>query len=161
MVLRENEKLIKVIRRHKSSLGGTWSLSAGLVFLFLFVFFYFKFNFFGYGWQAFSVLVFILALVCLAKLYVWKNDALVITNQRVIRNEQSGLFNKTVTEILYQDVHEITFNKKGLASLMNNYGDLIIRTPSEHKIIFEKISDPEKVVEIINQTRTSYAPPKL
>lgn len=161
MVLRENEKLVEVVRRHKSSLSGTLSLSAGLVFLFLFVLFYLKFNFFGYGWQVFSVLVFILALVCLSKLYVWRNDVLYITNQRITRNEQAGLFNKTVTEILYQDVHEITFNKKGLASIVNNYGDLVIRTPSENKIIFEKIPDPEKVVEIINKTRTSHAPPKL
>lgn len=161
MILRENEKLIRAIRRHKSSLGGIWSLSAGLVFLFLFVFFYLKFNFFGYGWQAFSVLVFILALVCLGKLYVWRNDVLYITNQRVIRNEQASLFDKTVTEILYQDVHEITFNKKGLASIVNNYGDLVIRTPSENKIVFEKIPDPEKVVEIINNTRLQYGPPKL
>lgn len=161
MTLRENEKLIKVVRHHKSSLGGVWSLSAGLVFLFLFVLFYLKFNFFGYGWQAFSVLTFILALVCLGKLYIWQNDVLYITNQRVIRNEQSDLFNKTVTEILYQDVHEITFNKKGLASIMNNYGDLVIRTPSENKIVFDKIPDPEKVVEIINKTRTRYASPEL
>lgn len=161
MTLRENEKLIKVVRHHKSSLSGVWSLSAGLVFLFLFVLFYLKFNFFGYGWQAFSVLTFILALVCLGKLYIWQNDVLYITNQRVIRNEQSGLFNKTVTEILYQDVHEITFNKKGLTSIMNNYGDLVIRTPSENKIVFDKIPDPEKVVEIINKTRTRYASPEL
>lgn len=161
MVLRENEKLIHVVRRHKSSLGGTLSLSAGLMFLFLFVLFYLKFNFFGYGWQAFSVLVFILALVCLYKLYVWRNDALFITNQRIIRNEQVGLFYKIVTEILYEDVHEIIFNKKGFASMVNNYGNLIIRTPSENKIVFEKIPDPEKVVEIINKTRTTHAPPKL
>ncbi len=161
MVLRENENLIKVIRRHKSSLGGTWSLSAGLMFLFLFVLFYLKFNFFGYGWQAFSVFVLILVLVCLYKFYVWKNDVLFITSQRVIRNEQAGLFNKTVTEILYQDVHEIIFNKKGLASIVNNYGDLIIRTPSDNKIVFEKVPDPEKVVEIINKTRTHHDLPKL
>ncbi|MBI2068854.1 MAG: PH domain-containing protein [Candidatus Yanofskybacteria bacterium] len=161
MTLRENEKLIEVVRRHKSSLGGIWFLSAGLIFLFLFVLFYLKFNFFGYGWQAFSVLVFVLALACLYRTYVWKNDVLFITDQRVIRNEQAGLFNKTVTEILYQDVHEIIFNKKGLASIVNNYGDLIIRTPSENKIVFDKIPDPEKVVEIINKTRTHHVPPKL
>lgn len=161
MVLRENEKLIEAVRRHKSSLSGTWLLSAGLVFLFLFALFYVKFNFFGYGWQAFSVLVFILALACLGKLYVWRNDVLYITNQRVIRNEQAGLFDKTVTEISYQDVHEITFNKKGLASIVNNYGDLVIRTPSENKIVFDKIPDPEKVVEIINKTRLQYGSVKL
>lgn len=161
MVLRENEKLIEVVRRHKSSLGGTWSLSAGLMFLFLFVLFYLKFNFFGYGWQVFGILVLILSAASLYKFYVWKNDVLFITNQRVVRNEQAGLFHKIVTEILYRDIHEIIFNKKGLSSIVNNYGNLVIRTPSENKIVFEKIPDPEKVVEIINKTRTHHASPEL
>lgn len=153
MVLRENEKLVQVIRRHKSSLHSIWSLSVVLIASFLLVFLYFKFNFLGYGWQVFSVVVFVLALISFRKMYMWRNDVLYVTNQRVIRNEQPGLFNKTVTEILYQDIHEIIFNKKGFASIINNYGNLIIRTPSDSKIVFEQIPDPERVVEIINKTR--------
>ena len=158
MVLRENEKLIRIIRRHRSSLGGVLSFSAGLVFLFLFALYYIKFNFFGYAWQVFGVFVLVLAGVILSKLYLWRNDVLFITDQRVIRHEQTGLFSKTVTEVLYQDIHEIIFNKKGFASVVNNYGNLVIRTPSDNKIIFEKIPDPERVVEIINKTRLSNAP---
>lgn len=159
MTLRENEKLVGVIRRHRSSLGGVLSLSAGLILLFLFVLYYLQFNFFGYAWQIFSVAVLVLALVVLYKLYVWRNDVLYITSQRVLRNEQTGLFSKTVTEILYQDIHEIIFNKKGFASVVNNYGNLVIRTPSDSEIVFEKIPDPERVVEIINKTRLSSKPP--
>ncbi|MEX2090923.1 MAG: PH domain-containing protein [Candidatus Paceibacterota bacterium] len=153
MNLRENEELVKIVRSHKSNLNGALSLSGALVFLFFFVFLYFKFNFFGYEWQVLSLVVLLSVAIVLYKLYVWKKDALYITNQRVIRNEQSGLFSKTVTEILFRDIHEIIFNKKGFSSVINNYGNLIIRTPSDSEIVFKKISDPEKVVEIINKTR--------
>lgn len=161
MTLRENEKLIEAVRSHRSSLNSVWFLSAAMLFLFFFLLSYLKFNFFGYAWQAFSVLAFILATFALYKMYVWRNDVLFVTNQRVIRNEQEGLFHKTVTEILYRDIHEIIFNKKGFSSIVNNYGNLVIRTPSDSEIVFEKIPDPEKVVEIINKARILYGPAKL
>lgn len=161
MVLRENEKLIKVIRRHKSSLSGLWSASTGVVLLFVLILFYFKFNFFGYAWQVFSAIALALSFAVLYKLYVWRNNVLFITNQRVIRNEQTGLFSKTVTEVLYQDIHEIVFNKKGFSAMVGNYGTLIIRTPSDNKVVFDKIPDPEKVVEIINKMRSPHEHPKL
>ncbi len=107
------------------------------------------------------MLVLILAATVITKLYIWRNDVLFITDQRIIRNEQAGLFQKTVTEVLYQDVHEIIFNKKGFGSIVNNYGDLIIRTPFDSKIVFKKIPDPERVVEIINKTRTRHESPVL
>lgn len=161
MVLRENEKVITVVHRHKSGLNGSLFFSASLVFLFLLVLSYFKFNFFGYGWQVFGFLLLILASINLLKLYVWRNNTLFITNQRVVKNDQSGPFNRTVTEILYSDIHEIVFKKKGITSVVNNYGTLIIRTPSDNKIIFDKIPNPEKVVEIINKTRSEHANPKF
>ena len=161
MVLRENEQLIKVVRRHKSSLSGLWAASTGVILLFFLALLYFKFNFFGYAWQVFSVIALVLAFVILHKLYVWRHNVLFITNQRVIRNEQTGLFSKTVTEVLYQDIHEIVFNKKGFSAMMSNYGTLIIRTPSDNKVVFDKIPDPEKVVEIINKARSPHAHPQL
>lgn len=159
MVLRENEQLIRAVRRYKSSLNGLWSASTGVILLFVLVLSYFKFNFFGYAWQVFGGLALTLAFVVLYKLYVWRNNVLFITNQRVIRNEQTGLFSKTVTEILHQDIHEIVFNKKGFSAMVGNYGTLIIRTPFDNKVVFDKIPDPEKVVEVINKARSPHAHP--
>ena len=113
MTLRENEKLISSVRRHSSGLNSVWASSAAALFVFFFILLYLKFSFFGYTWQTFSGLVLVLAIFIFCKLYIWRNDILFITNQRVIRNEQEGVFHKTVTEILYRDIHEIIFNKNG------------------------------------------------
>ena len=44
----------------------------------------------------FAVLV---TMVVLYKYYIWRNNVLIITNQRVVENEQYGFFSKTVTEL--------------------------------------------------------------
>ncbi len=155
MILRENEILMKIIRRHVSSLNGSFSLAGSILIIYLLIVYYFKFNFFDYGWQVLSVLILVLILFVIYKTYVWRKNTFLITNQRLINNEQSGLFSRTVTEIIYDDVHEITFKQEGLSATISNYGTLVIRTPSENKIILERIPDPEKVVELINKIKSS------
>ena len=155
MQLRENETLIKIIRRHALSLNTPFSLVGGILIGYLLVIYYFKFNFFGYVWQVLGILILVLIVFVLYKIYIWKKNALFITDQRLIHHEQNGFFSRTVTEILYGDIHEITYKQKGFSASMSNFGTLIIRTPSESEILMEKISDPEKVVELINKTRNS------
>ncbi|MEK7121250.1 MAG: PH domain-containing protein [Patescibacteria group bacterium] len=160
MQLRENEILIKIIRRHASTLYGPFSLAGGILLAYFLVVYYFQFNFFGYGWQVFGTLILALAPFIIYKTYIWRKNAFLITNQRLVNNEQSGLFSRTVTEVMYEDVNEIVFKQKGLSAAVSNYGTLVIRTPSESQIIFEMIPEPEKVVELINKAKNSLRPGK-
>ena len=155
MQLRKDEILIKTIRRHVSSLNGSLSLAVCVLIAYLLILYYFKFNFFGYGWQVLSLLILVLLLFVFYKINIWRKNAFLITNQRLINNEQRGFFSRTVTEITYDDVHEITFKQEGLSATFSNYGTLIIRTPSENQIILDKIPDPEKAVELINKIKKS------
>ncbi|MBI4158447.1 MAG: PH domain-containing protein [Candidatus Yanofskybacteria bacterium] len=151
--LRENEKLIKTVRQHRSVVVGaiTWSvLFAGLVF---WAFLKFKLNIFGYSWEIVIGAAFIAALIILYKLYIWRKNALIITNQRVILNIRQGIFSRTVTEFLYRDIYDISFKQSGLAALINRYGKLIIKTPSGNEITFDKVPSPMKVVDTINEIR--------
>ena len=155
MILRENETLFNIVRRHTVALYGPFSLVGGVLVVYLLIVYYFQFNFFGYDWQVLSVLIPILTLFVVYKIYIWRKNAFLITNQRLINNEQEGFFSRTVTEITYDDVHEIEFKQGGLSAVVSNYGTLVIRTPSENQIILEKIPNPEKVVELINKTKNS------
>jgi hypothetical protein len=85
-------------------------------------------------------------------------DALIITDQRVVENEQRGFFSKTVTELLYRDILEISYSKEGMSSSLYNYGDIKIRTASENELVFEKIPNPAEVVEVINRIRQDNQP---
>jgi len=155
MILRENETLINIVRRHTVALYGPFSLVGGVLVVYLLIVYYFQFNFFGYDWQVFSVLILLLVLFVVYKMYVWWKNAFLITNQRLINNEQDGLFSRTVTEVVYEDVFEIAFKQNGMSAIALNYGTLVIRTPSESQIILETIPNPEKVVELINKVKNS------
>src|SRR3989344_3493301 len=151
--LREMEKLVKIVRRHHSVVAGavSWSvIFAGFVSFFVLRF---NLNIFGYSWEIAIGAILIATLVILYKIYIWHKNTLIITDQRIILNIRHGIFSRTVTELLYRDIYDISFKQSGLAALMNRYGKLIMKTPSGNEIIFDKVSSPGKVVEVINKIR--------
>lgn len=91
----------------------------------------------------------------MAGFYRWQRDALIVTNQRLVRHEQRGLLDRVVTELLYSDVSDIAFKKRGLGAALGNHGTLIIRTLGDRKMLMDRIQRPEEVVEIINSVRLS------
>ncbi len=160
MQLREKEILFKTIRKHVFSISGPFSVAGGLLIVYFLVVYYFQFNFFGYNWQAFGMLILVLSLFILYTVYIWRKNEFFITNQRLINNEQRGLFSRTVTELMYDDVYEVAFKQDGLTASSLNYGTLVIRTPSENEIVLEMIPEPEKAVELINKIRNSLKHPE-
>ena len=153
ITLRENEKLIKTVRQHHSVLVGTtiWPvLLAGLV---SWAFLKFKLDVFGYLWEVIIGTVLIATLTILYKIYIWRKNILIITNQRVLLNIRQGALSQTVTELLYRDIYDISFKQVGLSALIYRYGKLIIKTLSGSEISFDKAPSPAKVVEIINKVR--------
>lgn len=159
MQLREKEKLINIVRKHAITLCAPFSLAGGILIVYFLAAFYFQFNFFGYDWQVFSVLILALASFIFYKIYIWRKNEFFITDQRLIKNEQKSFFSRTVTEVTYEDVHEIMFKQNGLSAAALNYGTLVIRTPSENEITLEMIPEPEKVVELINKARNFFKHP--
>lgn len=153
IILRQNEKLIKAVRRHKMFLMPiffTWPL---IVVGLLIVRHGIDFTFFGYWRWVLILSVLLVLLVILYKWFIWRNNALIITNQRVVENEQRGFFSKTVTELLYRDIREISYSKDGMNASIYDYGDLKMRTAADNDIIIEKIANPDETVELINQIR--------
>ena len=117
-----------------------------------------RFNFFGYWSLVLAFAVLLVLLVVMYRFFIWRMDALIITDQRVVENEQRGFFSKTVTELLYRDILEISYSKEGMSSSLYNYGDIKIRTASENELVFEKIPNPAEVVEVINRIRQDNQP---
>lgn len=112
-----------------------------------------RFDFFGYWSLVLAFAVLAVLLVIMYRLFIWRMDALVITDQRFVENEQRGFFSKTVTELLYRDILEISYTKEGLSASLYNFGDIKIRTAAENELVFEKIPNPAEVVEVINKIR--------
>lgn len=153
IILRQNENLIKTVRKHSMFLMPVFFSWPFIVVGLLVARYGLHFGFFGYWKFILVVAILIVALIVLYRYYIWKMDALIITDQRVIENEQHGFFSKTVTELLYQDILEISYSKSGLNSSIYNFGDIKIRTAAQNEIVFDKVANPSEVVEIINSVR--------
>lgn len=153
IILRQNENLVKIVRKHVMFLLPvffTWPL---IIIVLVLVRHLAHFDFFGYWPLVFAFAVLLVLLIVMYRFFIWRMDAMIITDQRVVENEQRGFFSKTVTELLYRDILEISYTKEGMTSSLYNFGDIKIRTAAENEIVFEKIPGPAEVVEIINRIR--------
>lgn len=155
ITLRENEKILKAVRQHRSVIAGAIIWSVLLACLVTFAFLKFDLDIFGYSWEIIAGIILIVTMIILYKIYIWRKNALIITSQRVILNIRQGVFSRTVTELIYRDIYDISFKQVGFLALINCYGKLIIKTPSGSEIIFDKVPSPAQVVDVINETRTA------
>lgn len=158
ITLRQNEQLIKIVRQHVMFLMSMFFSWPFILIGFLVVRYALGFNFFGYWSWVLVFAVLLVLLIILYKYYIWRNNALIITNQRIVENEQHRFFSKTVIELLYRDILEVSYDKKGVSASIYDYGDLKIRTAAENVIILEKIAKPDEIVELINQIRQGNMP---
>lgn len=77
-------------------------------------------------------------------------DYNVVTDQRVIDIEQSGLFNRTVAEQPLYRVQDVTTEVRGVFPTMLKYGTVYIQTAGEkQRFVFEEVPNPEEVAKLI------------
>ena len=156
--LRQSEQLIKVVRRHKIFLLPVFFTWPFLVVALLAVRHLSGFDLFGYWNWVLIFAILLVALIIMYKYFIWRNNALIITDRRVVENKQRGLFSKTVTELLYPDILEVSYNKQGMNASLYDYGDLQIRTAAENRIVVENVAEPDETVELINKIRQGDIP---
>jgi hypothetical protein len=157
IILRENEKILRVVRRHRSTLTGAFGLPLLALALVIVVRSSFKFNFFGYPWQVIGALAGLSVIYISAKTLIWRRNALIITNQRIVHYSQTGLFKARMREIGYEDIADLVVQKKGLAALVGDRGALMLTTTARQRIAMDDIASPDAVVELINKMRRSSA----
>jgi hypothetical protein len=73
-------------------------------------------------------------------------DIWIVTNDRIIDNEQHGLFHRTTTELELHSIEDVTSQVSGILGTFFKYGDLTIKTSSvTTTIVFRQIPNPEKI----------------
>lgn len=77
-------------------------------------------------------------------------DYCVITDQRLVDVQQSGLFNRTVAEQELHRVQDVTTEVHGMLQTMMGYGNVYIQTAAEkERFVFEQVPHPEEVAKTI------------
>lgn len=77
-------------------------------------------------------------------------DYFVVTDQRVVDIDQSGLFNRTIAEQPLFRVQDVTTEVRGVIPTMLKYGRVYIQTAGEkQRFIFEDVPNPEEISKLI------------
>ncbi len=84
----------------------------------------------------------------------------IITSERVIDIDQTGLFKKEVNSVPIQNIQDITFKKDTFLKTILNFGDIILQTsgntPREAKnnvngVVFNNVPNPKEITTLITE----------
>lgn len=77
-------------------------------------------------------------------------DTWIVTTERIVNIEQSGLFNRTASELHLENIQDVSATTKGLLQTFLDYGDVVIQTAgSVTHFHFEMVPHPERTRETI------------
>lgn len=88
-------------------------------------------------------------------------DVWVITNLRIVNIEQKGLFNRSVSEMGFSRIQDVTAEVIGIIPTFLNYGDVFIQTAAEtERFLFRQVPDPYHIKDVIMQMQKRRAQQK-
>ncbi len=143
--LREGERIQGMIRRHVVTLLPMLSLSA----LFIITPFFFLFPLLRAGSIGAITLVLSVAIglsLALRAIHLWDADVLIVTTERVIDVDQSGVWARQVAEIPLGAIHDIRWERRGFHEALFRLGTVRLSAampPSE--VVVSHIAHPERV----------------
>ncbi len=152
--LKDDEEIRMVTKRHAITIVPMLFLA----FLLIVLPFFFLFPLFSTGPTgvvAFLAIVLVGALVAWRTFAMWDGDALIISNLRIIKVTQTGIFSRTVNELAAENISEVSWGKKGIFSHLFNYGT--IRSGNSELSEARYIPNPKDahalIIEIIDLAR--------
>lgn len=162
---RPDEKIIAVYRRHLAVL----ILETAPIFLFLSLIVAGVFLWLALSlgeWRVLTPLVLFLSVFFLHLFWIalfimladFFLDVWVLTDQRIIAVEQKGLFSRTVSECALSKIQDTSVDTHGFLATILRFGNLTVRTASEHQdFIFKHMASPMVVSEEIARIAKEYA----
>lgn len=86
-------------------------------------------------------------------------DIWIVTDKRVIAIEQKGFFSRTVSEFELAKIQDITVTVHGIIPTLLRYGDLTVRTASEHEnFVFKQVPRPNAVKDELLKAALAHQP---
>ncbi len=156
--IKEKERIMKIIHRHWFDIFKQFIL---IVFMSLILigslssFPYFfsvlqeqsYYNIFIFFENIFAIFIWIFIF------FVWIDyyfDIWIITSEKIINVEQKGLFIRSLSELKFERIQDVTVEVTGIIPTMLNYGDVYIQTAGEkERFVFRRIPDPYAIKDMI------------
>lgn len=83
-------------------------------------------------------------------LMMYSLNVVIITNHRVIDNDQYALFNRKVAEIQVSKIQDISVHTHGILETFLRFGDVVVQSAGvEKQFTFHQLPNPERVKDAI------------
>ena len=81
---------------------------------------------------------------------IYMLNTLIVTNKRIIENQQLGFFKHTISEVALSRIQDITVSVFGMVAEFLKFGDLEIQTAGEEeKFLFHQLPNPQAIKDAI------------
>ena len=155
--LQEQEHVERIVRRHPVTLVPSLFLSAVLIIIpFFFLFHLLKAGVFGV--LCFVIFVAVGVFIAMRVMHIWDADVVILTNRRVVDVDQHGLWARVVSEVSWQDIQEVRWERRGMIDVLCRMGMLRFYAnvpPSELSV--PHVSHPETVLSLIQTLRQKHS----
>jgi hypothetical protein len=148
--LRENEKIDEIVYHHPMIMAPHLAVCLLILFLDFFMMYYL----FLQGWWGaglFVLVVVIVAFYIVRLFFLFRNNRLIVTNQRIIDFEQVSFFEKFVNEFSFGKIREARAIIKGIGPTLFRYGNLkLILEDEVGPFELYRVANPLKLQDKIN-----------
>lgn len=79
-------------------------------------------------------------------------DVWIVTDMRIVSIEQTGLFNRIISELNITKLQDVTSEIKGKIQTFLDFGQVYVQTAGEKgRFVFEQVSHPSEVAKVVLQ----------
>ena len=152
-ILKENEEIIEMFRTY--GLFIVLPVAIGLILALAPWFFFVRLYDLGSAGMAVFVLLQTAGWLLIIKtLYIWRRNLLVVTTLRIIDVNQKSIFNRTISEVGYDMMQNVTYEVDGVLATILNYGNLIFETiGSDTAYVFKRVKSPVRIQNIVIEAK--------
>ncbi|MFA5995712.1 MAG: PH domain-containing protein [Patescibacteria group bacterium] len=146
--VKEEEKLVAVIRECIIANILLYAILIGSYFLWLFLMAW-LFKFGQFGVIIFLLGLFVLLIFTIRHFIIWYFDVMILTDQRFIDIQRTGVFTKHVQIITWSMVQQVSYAQTGILAILGHYGNIIITLKSGQVITMQHVVKPQLIREML------------
>lgn len=145
--LHANEELIAVLHHHPVTYAKQIAITAILI-LGSFFFMFALFSQGEIGVALFCALLLTGAIYGSREFYIWFANSCVITSQRLVDIDQRAIFHKTVSDIEFAKIIDISYSVNGISQTIFNIGSIKVQSNGA-TLLLKNIKEPGKVNQLL------------
>ncbi|MBI4142592.1 PH domain-containing protein [Candidatus Uhrbacteria bacterium] len=109
-----------------------------------------------FGAAIFIALIFVGMLAVLRGCWLWRRNAFVVTNHRIVDIDQRGFFRTAISDIRFEQIEDVAIEIHGIIATIFHLGTIRVRGAGMHAVLeLRAIPRPERIQELIGRLRSA------